>query len=158
MSICPGGSAQNPSMNDSQSGNAVPPTSSHRLPPGNSSSLVPPPRLPIGNVNTTSMYCDSAYSPVLLQTARTRVFKVGFPKTTLEVRMIFDSGSQRSYITNSTSVRELLNLDSKSTETMLIKTFGSARNDKQTCDIVLVGMLLKDGGFYCWNYHSTICH
>ena len=103
-------SAQNPSMNDSQSGNAVPPTSFHCLPPGNSSSLVPPPRLPIGNSNMTSMYCDGAYGPVLLQTAQTCVFKVGFPKTTLKVRVLFDSRNQRSYIRN--SVRELLNLDS----------------------------------------------
>ena len=29
---------------------------------------------------------------------------------------------------------------------MLIKTFWSAKKDKQTCDVVSVGMLLKDGG------------
>ena len=62
----------------------------------------------------------------------------------LEVRVIFDSGSQRSYITN--SMRKLLNLHSRSTETMLIKTFGSTKNNKQICDVVSVGMLLKNGG------------
>ena len=89
------------------------------------------------------MYCDSTQVPVLLQTARAHIFKVSSPKAMLEVRVIFDSVSQRSYITN--GVRKLLNLDSRSTETMLIKTFGSTKKDKQICD-VSVGMLLKNGG------------
>ena len=29
---------------------------------------------------------------------------------------------------------------------MLIKTFGSTKSSKQTCDVVAVGILLKDGG------------
>ena len=52
--------------------------------------------------------------------------------------------------------RKLLNLESRSTETMLIKTFGSTKNDKQICDVVSMGMLLKNGG--CWNYHYAPCH
>ena len=90
------------------------------------------------------MYCGSTKVPVLLQTARAHIFKIGFPKATREVRVIFDSGSQRSYITD--NVRKLLNLDFKSTETMIIKTFGSTKAKRQVCDVVAVGMLLKDGG------------
>ena len=93
---------------------------------------------------TTALQCTNAKVPVLLQTARARVFKVGSPKATREVRIIFDSGSQRSYITS--NVKKLLNLDSKFTETMLIKTFGSTKNGKLTCDVVSIGILLKDGG------------
>ena len=143
MSICPGRSAQNPTTNVPPPTNAASPASSHHLPPSNNQS-VPQPRVPVGNSDTTSMYCDSTQVPVLLQTAQAHIFKVSSPKAMLEVRVIFDSGSQRSYITN--SVRKLLNLDSRSTETMLIKTFGSTKNDKQICDVVSVGMLLKNGG------------
>ena len=100
---------------------------------------------PVNNSsNTTSMYCGSTKVPVLLQTARAHVFKIGFPKATREVRIIFDSGSQRSYVTD--NVRKLLNLESKSTETMIIKTFGSTKTNRQACDVVAVGMLLKNGG------------
>ena len=93
---------------------------------------------------TTALQCTNAKVPVLLQTARARVFKVASPKATREVRIVFDSGSQRSYITS--NVKKMLNLDSKFTETMLIKTFGSTKNGKQTCDVVSIGILLKDGG------------
>ena len=51
-----------------------------------------------------------------------------------KVRVILDSGSQRSYITN--RVRNQLNLPTEKTETMVIKTFGSEEERIQTCDSV----------------------
>ena len=144
VSICTGGPAQNctspPQLNVST------PAGAPRQPPtvrnSSTGSQLP---VPINNgSNTTSMYCGVAKIPVLLQTARACVFKIGSPNKTIEIRAIFDSGSQRSYITN--KVKETLKLDSRSTETMLIKTFGSTRSGKQVCDVVSVGMILKNGG------------
>ena len=93
---------------------------------------------------TTAMQCVTTKVPVLLQTARTCAFKTSTPETTMEVRIIFDSGSQRSYVTN--NLKEFLSLDPQHTETMLIKTFGSEKGSKQLCDVVSLGMRLRDGG------------
>ena len=56
---------------------------------------------------------------------------------------MFDNGSQRSYVTN--TLAETLSLTSKHTETMVIKTFGSRSEAKQICDVVSMGIALKNG-------------
>ena len=93
---------------------------------------------------TTSMYCESHNTPVLLQTARAQIFKPSNPGETKEIRLIFDNGSQRSYITN--KLVDLLSLTHHHTETMIIKTFGSSEGSKQACKVVSIGLNLKDGG------------
>ena len=109
-----------------------------------------PPNQPSRPINTTApvpvsttMYCVEIKIPVLLQTAKTIVYNIDDPKRTKEVRIIFDSGSQRSYITD--KVREQLSLGSINAETMLIKTFGSENHTRQTCDVVKLGINLRDG-------------
>ena len=47
---------------------------------------------------TATLQSSTATVPVLLETAQVPVFKPGNPATTMNIRMIFDSGSQRSYI------------------------------------------------------------
>ena len=71
-------------------------------------------------------------------------FNIEDPERTKEVRIIFDSGSQRSYITD--RVKQYLSLKSIHTETMVIKTFGSESQAKQTCDVVKLGVKLRSGG------------
>jgi len=73
-------------------------------------------------------------APVLLQTARTTVYNLGDPANSKEVRIILDTGSQRSYITE--SVKEHLSLVPVGTETMIINTFGVENQYRQVCDIV----------------------
>ena len=75
------------------------------------------------------MCCVGMKTPVLLQTAITTVYNIDDPKKTKEVRIIFDIGSQRSYITD--KVREHLLLRSSHAEIMLLKTFGSENHTKQ---------------------------
>ena len=62
----------------------------------------------------------------------------------LQIRLIFDSGSQRSYVTD--RLVDSLSLNCHHTETMIIKTFGSSKGSKQACKVVHVGLKLKDGG------------
>jgi len=59
-------------------------------------------------------------------------------------QLIFDSGSQRSYITN--KLKEALSLRPRHTESMIIRTFGTSKGEKQLCDVVSVRLCLKDGG------------
>ena len=94
-------------------------------------------------IATTSAYCGSVRAPVLLQTARALVFKITDPQRRLEARIMFDSGSQRSYITQ--EFADALSLSPQCSETMLIRTFGSQSEARQVCDVVSLGMVTKDG-------------
>jgi len=92
---------------------------------------------------TLSLHCVSTKVPVLLQTARADVFRVGNPQIRKEARIVFDSGSQRSYITR--DLASALSLSSGHFETMMIKTFGSQTELRQVCGVVMLGLMLKNG-------------
>ena len=62
---------------------------------------------------------------------------------TLEVRAILDSGSQRSYVT--TRIQETLGIRKTHSESMIIKTFGSEREERRVCDVVQLKISMKDG-------------
>ena len=59
------------------------------------------------------------------------------------VRILFDGGSQRSYITNDSKSR--LGLSPKRVETLNLSTFGDKLYRKQKCELVEFE-LFKDGG------------
>ena len=80
---------------------------------------------------------------MLLQTAVTHVCAPGKPHFTCSTRFIFDSGSQRSYI--SSRLRELLSLTTEKTEVMRISTFGKDNGTMERCDVVRVNMKIKYG-------------
>ena len=61
--------------------------------------------------------------------------------TSLEVRLLFDGGSQKSYL--SKRARDLLNLKSCGEQSLSIATFGSSRRTKKVCPIVNVCLTLK---------------
>ena len=88
-----------------------------------------------------SMYV-STRTPVLLQTARAQVFQPDKPSNTMDVRIILDSGSQRSYVEN--RVRETLELPTEQVETIVIKTFAS-KERIQVCDVIKLAIKTKDG-------------
>ena len=58
-------------------------------------------------------------------------------------RIILDTGSQRSYVTN--RLKESLLLESEQVEEMLIKTFGTEKHTKHSCPVVTLSMDTKDG-------------
>ena len=84
------------------------------------------------DVGTSTMHVGSNENSVLLQTAQ--AFASNNPKTGMYTQVIFDSRSQRSYITSRT--REQLKLPTVGKETLLIKTFGDNSASVKECDIV----------------------
>ena len=92
--------------------------------------------------SVVSMFID-VRTPVLLQTARAVVYKPGAPAVAQTTRIIFDTGSQRSYIAS--RVRNTLELLTERTETLVVKTFGSKAGFPQACDIVNVALKTRSG-------------
>ena len=79
---------------------------------------------------------------VLLQTAWARVYNPSTPQPARELRILLDSGSQRSYITE--RAQRLLKLDAEGEQRLSIAVFGSAREHLKVCAVVKIGMELKD--------------
>ena len=94
---------------------------------------------------------------VLLQTARAHVSRVEPPGTPQNVRMIFDSCSQRSYVTE--SLLKSLGLPSSGSDTLLIKTFGESHAQLEKCEIVQLAIETpNEGRAYVTAYVvPTIC-
>ena len=83
--------------------------------------------------STTTSFIDSNTS-VLLQTARVLVANPENPEHKIHARLIFNTGSQRSYV--STNLRDKLQCPTVKTETLLIKTFGKTRGNLELHDLV----------------------
>ena len=78
---------------------------------------------------------------VFLQTARAVIHHPSKPHVSLEVRLILDSGSQKSYI--SERARDLLKLEPACEQQLSITTFGSSKGTTKVCPIVNVRMCLR---------------
>ena len=92
---------------------------------------------------------------VLLQTARTQAYAVNGEK--VPVRVLFDSGSQKSYITNQLKAR--LGLTPIKKELLNLNVFGSVTTRKQSYDVVKVklqGKYNEDAEILALGF-STIC-
>ena len=86
---------------------------------------------PPQNITTTSAARSKVQ--VLLQTARTHAYVENSTKL-LPVRVLLDSGSQRSYITN--HLKRKLGLIPIKTETLNLNTFGNEKFSKRDCDLM----------------------
>ena len=82
---------------------------------------------------TTTSENAKAKHRVLLQTATAIATNEEGTKSTT-IRVLFDNGSQRSYITD--SLRSRLQLKSLNTEKLNLNTFGESKFKKQSCDVV----------------------
>ena len=94
---------------------------------------------PASNVNvptSSSLCCVNVRAPVLLQTARTTV------AIQTKTRQ---SGSYSTLGARDPTLQRQLTLNPVSTETMIIKTFGVKNQGQQVCEVVKVGMNLKNG-------------
>ena len=76
----------------------------------------------------------NAKASVLLQAAKACASAPSSPQNTTIARLLFDSGSQRSYIAS--HLRDTLALPTISKETLNIKTFGSDEGSLKTCEFV----------------------
>lgn len=93
---------------------------------------------------TNTLYVD-AQTPVLLQTARLRIYNLDdatSPPTSIVIRAILDSGSQRTYVTS--RIKEILHLIPKQMESLRIKTFGSSEERDTLCEAVDLALITKD--------------
>ena len=108
-------------------------------PPAPVTPTLNPEALPFGS--TTTALCASETKTVLLQTARARVYNPSTPQPAIKLRVLLDSGSQRSYVTE--RARRLLKLDAEGELCLSIVTFGSTRGDPKVCAVVKIGMELK---------------
>ena len=82
--------------------------------------------------SATTMYVDSK-NAVLLQTAKGYISAPSNQRQSAVARIIFDSGSQRSYI--SQRLRDHLSLPTIGNEILTIKTFGNDEGQTQSYDI-----------------------
>lgn len=78
---------------------------------------------------------------MFLHMARAVLHNPAEPHTSLEVCLLLDSGSQKSYLSN--RARDLLRLDTVGEQSLSITTFGSCRSNTKVCPIVNVGMYLR---------------
>ena len=99
---------------------------------------------PETNVTVTASSQTRTSENILLQTARTFAFKDNQSKK-VPVRILFDSGSQRSYITD--ELCDKLNLRVEGKENLNLNTFGSNRYRKQSCTRVKVRIEIMDRNF-----------
>ena len=96
---------------------------------------------PPKETKTTTTAARLCKETVLLQTAR------AFAKNgarSIPVRVLFDTGSQRSYITN--SVQAKLKLEPIKKETLHLNTFGDNKFTRQSCEVYKLVIENKNGG------------
>lgn len=84
-------------------------------------------------MKTTTTVSNKAKGTVLLQTAKAVAVNDVNSKTA-RVRILLDTGSQRTYVTN--RLKSRLNLSPVKSETLHLNTFGDERYTKQQCDVV----------------------
>ena len=93
------------------------------------------------NTDNTTTSVSRTKAKVLLQTARGQAYDTN--GELLPVRLLLDSGSQRSYITNRLVQR--LQLKPIRRERLNLNTFGNEQFNKRRCDLVNVKLQVKRG-------------
>ena len=96
---------------------------------------------PSQSTRTTSTLCSDNLPTVFLQTARAVIYHPNDPHISLEVRLILDGGSQKSYI--SRRACDWLGVEPREEQSLSIATFGSNKGCVKVCPIVGVGMCLN---------------
>ena len=90
---------------------------------------------------TTNALCSASTRSVLLQTARALIYNPWNPDLRVELRILLDGGSQRSYMMK--QARRLLKIAPEGEKQLSIVAFGSARGGPKVCPIASVGIILK---------------
>ena len=90
--------------------------------------------------NTVVCYSNSA-TPVFLQTAQAMVYNPQNPQCKVKARIILDSGSQRTYLTD--NLKNTLQLPTLEKKQVSIKTFGSTDERVELVEVAALGLELK---------------
>ena len=106
------------------------------------SPVMNPAATPFHPPKSTSLWINGSQA-VLLQTARALVHNPDSPHLSRRARIVFDSGSQRSYITD--QLKEELSLCPRGEQSMSIVTFGAQEEIPQVCEIVDLCVMLRGG-------------
>ena len=88
-------------------------------------------------------------SSVLLQTAKVKVSDI-HGKVSLNVRLLFDKGSTKSFVTSKLAFR--LNLKPIHTMSLCINTFGSVATLEKRCDVVKIQLSGRNDVKYCCDF------
>ena len=99
-----------------------------------------------GTLATANNFSNNKNS-VLLQTASVTVSGFNNKRKVNNVQLLFDNGSQRSYIRE--DPRKKLNLPTSRKENIAINTSGNKESRIQSIDVILVKFILKDRVLYC---------
>ena len=111
-------------------------------PIGGAATPLNPQAPPFTATPTSNNLCTDGRVAVLLQTARASIYNPAHPQRSIEVRVLLDSGSQRSYI--SERAMGQLALQPTGEQQLCIATFGSSREEPKVCQVVTIGMVGKD--------------
>ena len=87
---------------------------------------------PVQAKEATNLFAGPKPS-ILLQTAQAEIFDIDNKEHKIVVRVVFDSGSQRSYVTK--RVKDYLNLPVAAREQIYLKTFGQNKGKLETMDV-----------------------
>ena len=90
------------------------------------------------------MYAGTS-SGVLLQTARMLICNPNGLQSPIEFRLIFYSGSKKSYITS--QAQDSLSINVTYSQRMSIENFESKKEEQQDCEVLKVIMKTVDGTF-----------
>ena len=90
---------------------------------------------------TLNNLCSHNTLAVFLQTARAVVQNPQDPHTSLKVRLLLDSSSQKSHL--SERAQELLHLDIAGEQSLSIATFGCYKGSLKVCPIVNVDICMR---------------
>ncbi|XP_011410528.1 PREDICTED: uncharacterized protein LOC100633078 [Amphimedon queenslandica] len=96
---------------------------------------------PFTSLSSTSQAEEN--DTVLLQTVRVTAFNPSNPALCREAKVILDSGSQRSYVTQ--DLKKEMALKVKSKKSMSIAAFGSTTQREEEYDIVEIGLRTEEG-------------
>lgn len=118
----------------------------------------PTPEQPKQEVVAASTVCVDHQTSVLLQTAQSLVGPPNDPRNKVNARVIFDSCSQRSYVTH--RLQHALKLPVVGNDNLLIKAFGDESPRLRSCDLVQLALISDDGMELYVNAYNvpTICN
>ena len=132
ISICYKSGNDNSGNPDAQGGNSVSGTYPALNPAASSFSST-----------TTCTTCTRTNPIVLLQTTRAVAVNPDDRTRSIEVHIILDNGSQKSYVTN--RIKRLLGLRTLGKKPLSIMTFGASEERRHTCDAVKIGLRTREG-------------
>ena len=103
----------------------------------------------------TNLYVNSK-TQILLQTAGARVSRADNQNYEINARVLFYSGSQRSYVKS--NLKEQLAVPTLRKEKLIIKTFGNENEELRECDIVQLSLrpLHDDLSIYLTTYSIPV--